>query len=212
MTNKDVALEGAVKERPILFSDDMVNAILEGRKTQTRRVVKPPRDGIALSTMRDHGWYADRYNKTNEWCMWGRAGTPNANKQGAWLGKCPYGEPGDRLWVREAWTDTDQRFCFLPVAYRADGHVQDGAAWPWKSPLFMPRELSRILLEVTSIRVERLYAISEEDIRAEGFADHAAFRHKWESMHSRNEEPGGWDLNPLVWVVGFKFLKEWSRA
>lgn len=87
----------------------MVRAILAGKKTQTRRVVKPKASESSMASFSAaSGWYPDRYNHGREWCMWGVRGTTDHNKQGAWLGRCPYGDVGDRLWVREMWADGDE--------------------------------------------------------------------------------------------------------
>jgi hypothetical protein len=188
-----------MRERPILFSAPMVRAILDGTKTQTRRVVKP-----APMMVTDH--------KTAVWE--GPADSLLKLLDGAGR-HCPYGQPGDRLWVREAFA-----FCladkFGPtpdsVIYRAD---EGNADWPhgWKPSIHMPRCASRITLEVTAVRVERLNDISEKDAWAEGcegFDDdvtggksgYLEFAELWESING----PGSWDANPWVWVVEFRKL------
>jgi hypothetical protein len=211
-------------ERPILFSGSMVRALLNGSKTQTRRVAK----------------YA-----------------PEAS--GALLRRCPYGAPGDRLWVRETWTwnggmcSTLPHFDELYVTYAADGARRsikpggpvetpkqppgrEGEAY-WKSltrwwrrkipAIHMYRWASRITLEITKVRIERLQDISEADALAEGISTISftgpdagpnlftarvgngqfnaptaseAYRMLWESISG----PGSWDANPWVWVVSFK--------
>lgn len=215
-----------MKERPILFSAPMVRAILDGRKTQTRRICKGQRE---LSCAQDFR-----------------------------VDQCPYGQPGDRLWVREG---------FKPIA---SGEVKDGygevryghayradaaTIWaarptiihdltgqpatgpmqfqerPWKSPIHMPRSASRITLEVTGVRVERLQQISQEDAIAEGVrpdpgmvgdddimvhevmlalspgliemnAPRARYVLLWDSIN--NKFPNNWNANPWVWVVEFR--------
>lgn len=208
-----------MKERPILFSAPMVRAILEGRKTQTRRVVK------------------DRHID---------AAPPACFFQ--WLReRCPYGQPGDRLWVRETWNwfDPDEipevrrgrRAPFtgqqgareIPwvAAYAADGHLEHehfGCAL-WRPSIHMPRWASRILLEVTAVRVERLHEINAADAKSDGIegqfeggpwrnyqrdghwfpegkntAPVLSYRTLWEKING----PGSWDANPWVWVVEFK--------
>lgn len=146
-----------MKERPILFSGEMVRALLEGRKTQTRRVVKPTKD---------------RNGSGCELAPCEIAGEINNGDYHL----CPYGQPGDRLWVRENFLQlmhgpvTDGE-----IKYRADLHPsetgsQPNDGWWWKSrpSIHMPRWASRILLEIISARVERLQEISEADAKAEG--------------------------------------------
>lgn len=154
------------KERPILFSAPMVRAILDGSKTQTRRVVKPqPDDGAVL-----HG--PEYYEPTAE----DRYGNEFPGKEifgvyddmGEWGIKCPY-EVGMTLWVRETWCEYGKK----TAIYRADYQqnltpISDGIGGPWKPSIFMPRWASRITLEITGVRVERVQSISEEDAAAEG--------------------------------------------
>ncbi|HCF6089222.1 TPA: hypothetical protein NIH88_002999 [Pseudomonas aeruginosa] len=220
------------RERPILFNDQMVRAILEGRKTVTRRVVTPQPD--FLGSMVD----PNTPFKTLDAGLHARI-------------TCPYGQPGDRLWVRETWTDVNM--CGAPaLAYRADEDIRDlmeepgflddrgafnyddprvkpypFACWyaeldqaRWRPSIHMPRWASRILLEITAVRVERLQDISEEQALAEGVrgepCDHArqacsdigcwgdtakgAFGFLWEQLSGA----GAWQANPWVWVVEFK--------
>jgi hypothetical protein len=184
----------AVRERPLIFSAPMVRAILAGRKTQTRRVVKPQ----PVKTR--GGW---------EWrdgdVVWRWPGGVHT---------CPYGRPGDRLWVKEVWTlpdPTDPR----TVCYRAsDDPVTTGV--PWRSPLFMPRAASRITLEVTAVRVERVQDISTCDVRAEGIdvsdgldPTRDAERIKWVGRFARtwdaiNGKRAPWASNPWVWAITFR--------
>lgn len=158
-------------ERPILFSGAMVRAVLEGRKTQTRRVVKPHPDGVLIKD----GSILEASKKIG--------------KNGIYTGRfkergCPYGKPGDRLWVRETtciapkrWAtpddtcrtdyDGDKRY----VSYKADGQPEDAMRdykLSWTPSIHVPRWASRIDLEITGVRVERLQDISERDARAEG--------------------------------------------
>ncbi|KSF13122.1 hypothetical protein AO935_24315 [Pseudomonas aeruginosa] len=219
-----------MKERPILFTGPMVRAILEGRKTVTRRVVKPQPD--FLGSMVD----PNTPFKTLDAGLHARI-------------TCPYGEPGDRLWVRETWTDVNM--CGAPaLAYRADEDIRDlmeepgflddrgafnyddprvkpypFACWyaeldqaRWRPSIHMPRWASRILLEITAVRVERLQDISEEQARAEGVRDagegsfdvedskHFAAdpRESFASLWSSINGESSWDANPWVWVVEFK--------
>jgi hypothetical protein len=187
-----------MKERPILFSAPMVRAILDGKKTQTRRVIKQ--------------------QPTNA------PGAPNLQ---AWFEemddgfiRCPYGQPGDQLWVRETWNCIDtgrltQRQDW--VRYRAT----DGDEMYWRPSIFMPRWASRITLKVTAVRVERVQDITNNDARLEGVAvPHPGISHipneagLWEQQYivcfralwnEINAKRGyGWDVNPWVWVVEFR--------
>lgn len=223
-------------ERPILFSDAMVRAILADTKTQTRRVLTPQPiedSGEPISVGRYHPTVVRRGLEE-----------PGAERFGASTSEqswpCPYGEPGDQLWVREAW-----RACVEEpeIDLRADGrslrrsmHGDDDwwARWRkrsaggrWQPSIYMPRWASRLTLEVTSVRVERVQSISEDDARAEGVtpfehigadqtlpggpvgvsqASHphvVAFASLWDSI---NGERAGcaWRDDPWVWVVGFR--------
>lgn len=181
------------RERPILFSGPMVRAILDGRKTQTRRVVK----GRALEWLAP-GMFAPSF-----------VASPKNDM-------CHYGAVGDRLWVRETWCegypDTAD-----PILYRASYH--GGAAHKWRPSIFMRREYSRLNLEITDVRVERLQDIRCTDIRAEGFAcpEHdfpsgfctsecaalrSGFAQGWDSLNAKRGY--GWEVNPWVWCVTFK--------
>lgn len=171
-----------MKERPILFSAPMVRAILDGRKTQTRRVVK----------LRN-GQYMPPSEKAD------------INGWRQMLRNCPYGQPGDRLWVRETHFDA-KRLNEGRILYRADGDV---SRFGWTPSIHMPRSASRITLEVTGVRVERLQDISEADAVAEGVVWEQGqtainvFETLWESINGA----GSWDANPWVWVVEFKRAK-----
>lgn len=207
-----------VAERPILFRGPMVRAILEGRKTQTRRLVKwPETPEPDYDTWVDDGW--PYFHRTN------RIGAYDEIPL-----DCPYGQPGDRLWVREN--------CFLDkqiipalgrrrvfFADSKDMRFDDGEAGqsPCALPLdcmklnvslkqvpsiHMPRWASRITLEVVNVRVERLQEISCADAAAEGFESPRSilqnigeFKASWDS---HNKAPHDWASNPWVWVVDFK--------
>jgi len=182
-------------ERPILFSAPMVRAILAGTKTQTRRVVKPA-----------HKAWMDQ---------------PVTHQLGEWDKRpLPYGKPGDRLWVRETWqavsgNDRARHIMTHPrpdrgwLEYAATPRA-DEPAYKWRPSIHMPRWASRIMLEVTGVRVERLQDISEADAMAEGVTagkytglDRAyarAYSDLWEQING----PGSWDANPWVWVIEFK--------
>lgn len=218
-----------MKERPILFSAPMVRAILEGRKTQTRRVIKPfnspcPAASVHPTKSNDGyiGWWPDPVSAED---------TAEAYFDGGL--KCPYGAIGDRLWVRETWQgfhqtsieydeweemeSTKDRFWkhYEPV-YKADNKNFPNR---WLSPIHMPREFSRITLEITNVRVERLKNISGPDCAAEGIQFRGIndgptiergvglwketkmhYRKLWECINGK----GSWDANPWVWVIEFK--------
>lgn len=174
-----------MKERPILFSAPMVRAILEGRKTQTRRVLKhqPPDDVAPITVARYHPTIIDRHGDEAP----GDEVFGAYSEDGVWGCKCPYGEPGDRLWVRETWsTDFARYYPCERVWYAADDdrrhdiEVRDGVRgifspesnlhvpFRWRPSIHMPRWASRITREITRVRVERLQDISEADAVAEG--------------------------------------------
>lgn len=210
-----------MKERPILFSAPMVRAILEGRKTQTRRVVKPQPYWIEWKRKRvyegafldiDKGGRLLINNLENA-----LASFPMGEEKPRII-KCPYGKPGDRLWVREAWspllapditplpkTSLGQwkGMAVQDVLYRADGEITLSKGESWHPSIHMPRWASRILLEITNIRVERVQEISEDDIWAEGI-DGAqplkVFSALWDSINGKKHP---WSDNPWVWVIEF---------
>jgi len=177
-------------ELPILFSGEMVRAILDGRKTQTRRVVKLPVSEIGKMVKYRGDWVLP--------CEWS-----------------PYGKSGDRLWVRETWWQwggTEKR-----ISYRADTLPSFAPNGGFRPSIFMPRWASRITLEVVDVRVERLQDISEDDAKAEGVmasggwnADdteycvgyRTAFSRLWDSINAKRGY--SWATNPWVWAVEFK--------
>lgn len=221
-----------IKERPIIFSTEMVKAILEGRKTQTRRVIKP--QPIFKRELNGIGYAAKRWstNDAQEWGLWLEA-WPTLGKWGlaSSLHKCPYGQECDKLWVRETWqlievfedwwyggfegqtwrgkiSTSKPNDC--AIGYLADTY-DDG---PWRPSIHMPRWASRITLEITDVRVERVQDISEKDAFDEGCLpsetlipyelaiDH--FRELWDSINAKRGY--GWDVNPWVWVIEFRRL------
>ena len=194
-----------MKERPILFSGAMVRALLDGTKTQTRRIVKA----------RDLEWM-DVHQGLRE--------PDNAER-------CPYGQPGavvdsghriggDRLYVREAWAAPHAYDHLPPRLIPQDARIhyaatEDRGGLLWRPSIHMPRWASRITLEITDVRVERLQSISTADALAEGVNVHPshhgkpctslyspvqAYRDLWEQING----PGSWDANPWVWVVSFR--------
>lgn len=213
-----------MKDRPILFSAPMVRALLYGNKTQTRRLCKPANEA-ALSYV--VGPYEERADL---------APVHFGDEEGDLRFACPYGQPGDRLWVREAIRlvpdqEPDDGTGRVLSTYSADGTLTVADAWPWKRsylpPMHCPRGLSRILLEIVSVRVERLHDLSEADAIAEGIEQmpcevpntrlwrnyrpangwtprivipQNSFRSLWESINGEED----WLSNPWVWVVEFK--------
>lgn len=187
-----------MKERPILFSAPMVRAILDGTKTQTRRVVKPqPYEN-------NHGY--PRWDLRKKGALHGLQAASWATMTGGMTFYCPYGEVGDRLWVRETFSyygNGEEK----GIDYRADKLCND-LNRGWKPSIFMPRKASRITLEITNILVERLQEISRNDALAEGvdrtnssIYDYPKEKYKmlWEQINGK----GSWDANPWVWVVKF---------
>jgi hypothetical protein len=187
-----------MKERPIIFSAESVRAILDGRKTQTRRVVaKQDKPGFAVVHSYNPDRFAFRYLTKD-----------SAEAEGCELIdgelKCPYGAPGDRLWVREAWRidiRTDET-CFYRADFRAEKYAH---LLNWRSPMFMPRKFSRLTLEIVNVRCERLKDISVRDRLAEGYVYFDSFVAAWDAL---NKKRGfGWDTSPWVWVLEFKLSK-----
>lgn len=229
-----------MKERPILFSAPMVQALLSGRKTQTRRAlrIQPPpgtQRMYPIETVdfsaQTGAWVAEFLNEGRPWT--------NGEET-----KCPYGVPGDRLWVRETWKaylkscrfNTGGFRAYDPapspqtseVAFRADVLDLSTDLTTWKPSIFMPRWASRLSLENTGVRVQRLQEISEKDAIAEGIEwgqwdaklpiegwkmyggvgttndPRLSYRTLWESLNGW----GSWDRNPWVWVLEFKLEGE----
>ena len=198
-----------MKERPIIFSGPMVRAILDGRKTQTRRVIKNPPIGIGETPV-------------------------DATDLVARIA-CPYGQPGDRLWVRETFYsdnfDYPKSRDVSAIEYRASHECRNWeAGCPcqdengrscWRPSIHMPRWASRITLEVTGVRVERVRDIAEAGARAEGVEPEqvpafingepgmallldptVCFAYLWDSINAKRGHP--WSANDWVWVVEFK--------
>jgi hypothetical protein len=230
-------------EHPILFSGEMVRAILDGRKTQTRRVAKfiPLESGLNLqaSSLGAGDYFT---------------GAPETGKVLRSMGgscwqdrtkplRCPYGQPGDRLWVRETWIPVwhgsyepmdgkPTEYCL--IEYAASAHSGYHTAWDhyegyWRPSIHMPRWASRVTLEVTGIRVERIQEISEADSLLEGVkaltGDFAGcfvvadvpgamsgttakecFQRRWDLLNAKRGF--GWDANPWVWVIEFKRIAQ----
>lgn len=175
-----------MRERPIFLKRHEVQGVLAGRQAQVRRVAKEFQDRADLDAI------IRRF----------------PNQQG-----CPYGQPGDRLWVREACMVCDIGI-EQHVAYRADGEPDESWLRPlrWRPSIHMPRWASRITLEVTGVRVERLQDISDADAKAEGAPMSWAsaqyrggtWRQGFSDLWRQINGPDSWDANPFVWVVSFK--------
>jgi hypothetical protein len=179
-----------MKERPIIFSGPMVRAILDGRKTQTRRIIKNPErlQGLML-----------------------------AGEEPAW---CPYGGPGDLLYVRETFCDACLNYTGkegTEICHKADGkkcRLCAGENWPsWKPSIHMPKKYARIWLRVESVSADKLQEITEVDAKKEGmlpsmtsgwsYSCRAAFQELWDKI---NKDRAPWDSNPLVWIVEFSVI------
>ncbi|MBZ1588058.1 hypothetical protein KFB51_20605 [Klebsiella pneumoniae] len=242
-----------MKERGMIFNSEMVRAILDGRKTQTRRIMKvqPESNLLGLLLITDSTKHSDigKYH----WAESNATGNHVRSK----LFSSPFGAVGERIWVRETWAtlgnedgcyvDWEDNLCkgderSAARIYRASCEqrpgdyglwsIPDDAYWKphtkehkfegaWRPSIHMPRWASRILLEITDVRVERLNAISEEDARAEGIIDGGclncgepepcgcanpepdatdAFAYLWQSIYGQDN----WNANPWVWVIEFK--------
>lgn len=196
-----------MNEHPILFSTEMVQAILTGRKTQTRRVVKS--ELIIEQAEFERGNRPNVIQSEPSLQYW----TENS---------CPFGQVGDRLWVRETWyqkgtvgrtypdDDEYQFFGHRQAAYVADGDAPKDWTFKKRPSIHMPRWACRLILEITNIRIERLNDISEADCVKEGIGSallrdckRPKFMQLWESINGTDS----WDKNPWVWVVEFKVIQ-----
>ncbi|HAU9605752.1 TPA: hypothetical protein JFB56_003848 [Escherichia coli] len=192
-------MKGEVKERGMIFNDEMVRAILGGNKTQTRRIVEEKFYGraVAAELLAKH---------------------------------CPYGQPGDRIWVRETYRVHGKATDVATLVYRASVRnswteqthrvpvevCNKPVSEKWTPSIRMPRWASRILLEITDVRVERLHDMSEADAKAEGATPatykitpseavyRVGFGDIWRSIYGQDN----WLSNPLVWVIEFKRIQE----
>ncbi len=190
-----------MKERPILFNAAMVRAILSGQKTQTRRVAKF-KHWYTMQERDDGTLWPWMFDDDNECDCWA---------------ECPQGQPGDRLWAREAWRvrgGREYEYQKEPdqVMYRAT-HEEDGFpltwdSYKWRPSIHMPRWACRLVLDVVSVRIERLQDIRDADAMAEGVSfdpllqtsPREAFMHLWMSING----PESWAANPWVWVIEFR--------
>ena len=197
-------------ERPIIFNGDMVRAILRGEKTQTRRPVKPqPATGCIYSI---NGAHNAALHLTDAGCQVRYIPPTGRSKDHLLL--CPFGQPGDRLWVRETFALGEPPY--FGVAYRADegDNPEDvgGERQKWTPSIHMPRYLSRITLEITDINVERVQDITADEAIKEGVVDpimgtyglspKTVFRDMWNDIYA--ERGLGWNENPWVWAITFR--------
>lgn len=208
-----------MKERGMIFNGEMVRAILDGLKTQTRRIVNPQPE---LTTGSGFSWKG---------CLYGSGSNDRETNRNFAHIKCPFGKPGDRIWVRETYQgplfyfDQMDAYCkdSAPFekaqfcVYKADGKpapeffdADDNLHCCWRPSIHMPRWASRILLEITDVRVERLNAITESDASAEGITDTGfgdllvdGYRYLWKSIYGDDS----WQANPWVWVIEFKRIE-----
>ena len=190
-------------ERPVLFRGEMVRAILDGRKTQTRRVIKPQPELRANGSVL--WWKNDMLVPESTY-------------------RSPYGAPGDRLWVRESFCYTEGGIAVCHKENCTKDEFREG--WwignifigpvKWRPPIHMPRWASRITLEVTAVRVERVQDISEEDALAEGVwaaykwaiscTPILGFKRLWDSINAKRGY--SFDSNPFVWVIEFRRITQ----
>ncbi|ECZ9315131.1 hypothetical protein AB7T25_003467 [Salmonella enterica] len=208
-----------MKERGMIFNAEMVNAILSGRKTQTRRPIKWKQTRFTEIAERDDGslwpWAEDCERGGDIWFA------------------CPFGEVGDRIWVRETWQvihdhidesshveyrtyapsipKEKDRYWHTVYAEHFGDESREDRGFPWRPAIHMPRWASRITLEITDVRVERLRGLSEEDAKSEGIIPSAGgvlpgweyrinFRDLWMDIYGTDN----WEANPWVWVIEFK--------
>ncbi len=214
-----------MKERPILFSQPMVRAILAGQKTQTRRVVKPTQSTPKVAPLHMEPYLVELSDGSFEQerdedglPMWIGTHPDYPTEYGKWF-SCPYGQPGDKLWVRETWINNFDVELKYKADYAPGSYEYDAKGW--KSPYHLHRKNARLFLELTNVRVERLQDISEADAQAEGVA---AFRAAYCSQRPEDELTAigyyellwdqlnkargyGWDVNPWVWVLTFEQVK-----
>ena len=205
-------LAEAISVKPILFSTEMVTAILEGRKTMTRRVMKE--QPLSLNFYDDNGEFKRPVMNF-----------PVSKKHftGVTAPLCPYGWPDDILWVREKWRHNDTQTGFPYHHYQDDTIYTDRDNEKWKPSIFMPKAACRIFLKITDVRVERLQDISNWDAKYEGvellfdkhYSDYLfknyttgfnfynpklSFQTLWEKINGHES----WEANPFVWVISFE--------
>lgn len=198
-----------MKSRPILFSAPMVRALLDGSKTQTRRMMKPQPNAVSIVASQSY---------PHEFVPW-KDGQPHHSII------CPHGDADDELWVREThyvWSAGNKDGTGRRIDYRASEPL---APCTWTSAIFTPRWASRITLRITAVRAERLQDISETDAKAEGASfhngggiGHSGWRHDYKDVHADArssyarfwKELNGaesWDANPWLWVISFERIR-----
>jgi hypothetical protein len=222
-----------MKERPILFSSPMVRAILDGQKTQTRRVVKPQPAAGCSYVINGAGTHALHF-AGERWPTVGLpALVPPTPRSADHTLACPYGKAGDRLWVRERYAKGGPHGVQFFADWEACGadpidtfHELPTDETRWRPSIHMPRSVSRILLEVVSVRVERLHQVTNDGARAEGVIPDlydqdtgaptpnggwyseevrdylAPFAELWAAINGE----ASWDANPWVWVIEFRHI------
>jgi hypothetical protein len=205
-----------MKIRPIIFTNH-VPEIPAGSKTQTRRVIVP--QPLHWSDVK-----REPYSRDDQLGIWSPLSDNSENR------KCRYGVVGDRLWVKEAYRGRAFQGQPMRYTYRADFPADNPAQrWEWWNAMFMPREASRLVLEITELRAQRLQEISEEDARAEGIVEpqpahgawcdpakgregHWSYRKPfcglWDSINAKRAPKGAfaWDNNPWVWAITFRLV------
>lgn len=194
------------KFKPILFSTEMVQAILEGRKTMTRRVVKPQPNAEVFAAI--VGGYDNIPLMAR---FWEKREPNNPLVEDI---KLKY-QIGDILWVRETWNKVnnfpfDEDMFIYKEKYVSKGR-QAATAWKWKPSIFMPKEACRIFLKITNVRVERLKDISANDIKSEGVAYtidyYPLLLDIWKDLWVKINGLASWESNPFVWVIEFEKIK-----
>lgn len=207
-----------MKETPIIFSTPMVQSILEGRKKMTRRVVK----GISPDSkyLPEHKLHDATFLEPQEFEK------PDAEKMASVI-NCPYGKPGDLLWVRETFKVDEVDHNLNPVSfyYLADNEESRRTGIKFKPSIHMPKAAARIWLRITDVRIERLHEINDEDAIMEGIFFHEGLQGYSTDVHGSNfhcskpinsfcklwvsiNGPESWDSNPWVWVVSFKVISK----
>lgn len=192
--------------KPILFNTDMVRAILEGRKSCTRRIIKPQWEECPHCKYVHNEYIYDKLAE-NVYCA--RCGYPLVPER-----RAPY-QPGDILYVRETWcglpVNEAGHFRWHPIYYyKADGDLRpEGWRGAWRPSIHMPKEAARIWIKVTDVRVERLQDMTDDDAEAEGCFDYTStalgFPDVWDSTIKKSDlERYGWNASPWVWVIEFE--------
>ena len=217
MNKKDVAL--VIKETPILFKTPMVEAILSGQKTQTRRIItpQPPEEAVHFTFNKEDGYWF--YFTPAAGDLW-----PCTKDERL---TCPYGRPGDQLWVRETWRTSEDEgwikgYSFLASINEDDGFIEHQPgnkkrdswweiAWikhrsKWRPSIFMPRWVSRIQLRITDIRVEKLQDLRQRDAMAEGSAPEEKIIHGSDVVYCKKAIPKATELKSENYIGGFQKL------